>query len=123
MLAWTKFLLTCMSTKVIDMVSPYKAVFLLPPGSKKELGEDGWEFSSTKRLPRSVLFSLAESLHLKKGESYLGMDVYEGAGLKLTAITDERGIESIYMQIWSRPKEDVIRSITHEGVEVFIPGT
>lgn len=103
------------------MVSPYEAVFLLPPGSKKMLGDDGWEFSSDERVPRTVLLSLAERLDLQKGESYLGMDVYEGRGLKLTAITDEHGIEQIYIQIWSRPKEDVINAVPLEGVEVFVP--
>jgi hypothetical protein len=103
------------------MVSPYKAIFLLPPNSEKTLGDDGWEFSSPGRLSQELLLSLAKTLDLEKGRSYLGMEVYEGAGLKLTAITDERGIENIYIQTWSRPKEDVVECIRREDVEVFVP--
>lgn len=104
------------------MVSPYKAIFLLPPKSEKMLGDDGWEFSSPERLPHTLLLSLANTLDLQKGRSCVGMEVYEGAGLKLTAVTDERGIENIFIQIWSRPREDVIESVRRDDVEVFAPG-
>jgi hypothetical protein len=110
-----------MSKKVREMVSPYKAIFLLPPNTEKKLGDDGWEFSSTGRLPHELLLSVAKSLDLEKGRSYLGMEVYEGAGLKLTAITDERGIEDIYIQVWSRPQEDVVECVRREDMEVFVP--
>jgi hypothetical protein len=115
-------LLTCKSYRGIEMASPYKAVFLLPRRSEKKLGEAGWEYSSSERLPHALLLSLVKDLDLRKEDSYLGMDVYEGTGLKLTAVTDERGIEHIYVQIWSRPREDVVRSVTPDDVEVFAPG-
>jgi hypothetical protein len=114
------------------MTKPYKAVFLLPLGTDKRLSDCGWEFSSRKRLPPTLLLSLADTLHLHKEQSYLGMDVYEGEGLKLTAVTDRRGIEHVYVQIWSRPKEDFVemfsrrkddlaRAVAPDEVEVFTP--
>src|SRR4051812_42890978 len=110
-----------MSTERIDMASPYKVVFLLPLGTEKSLGDFGWEFSSRKRLPQTLLLSLASRLHLHQEPSYLGMEVYEGEGLKLTATMDERGIEHIYFQIWSRPLDDVKKAVARDKVEVFTP--
>jgi hypothetical protein len=131
-LASIRFLSKSISTDWIDMTSPYKAVFLLPLGTDKRLGDCGWEFSSRKRLPRTLLLSLANTLHLHKKESYLGMEVYEGGGLKLTAATDTSGIEHIFVQIWARPNEDfvekwsrrkadVARAVARDEVEVFTP--
>lgn len=106
----------------IDMISPYKPVFLLPLGTDKRLGDCAWEFHSKKRLPRTLLLSLTHILHLNKKEIYLGMEVYEGEGIKMTAITDARGIEHIFFQIWSRRTEDIERALARDGVEAFSPG-
>ncbi|TFW34989.1 hypothetical protein [Massilia horti] len=103
------------------MTSPYEAVFLLPIGAQKRLGDCGWEFSSSKRLPRALLLSLASTLRLEEGNSYLGMEVYHGEGLKLTAIADRRGIEHIFIQIWSRPKQEIEKAVACDEVEVFTP--
>lgn len=51
----------------------------------------------------------------------MGMEVYAGEGLKLTATTDKRGIEHIFFQIWSRPIEDVKKAVARDEVEVFTP--
>lgn len=102
------------------MTSPYKAVFLLPPDTEKTLGDFGWEFSSRKRLPRKFLEALTNNLHLCRGEFYLGMEVYEGEGLKLTATTDVRGIEHIYVQLWARSRQEIERAVANEEVEVFL---
>jgi hypothetical protein len=110
-----------MSWDRIDMISPYKVFFLLPLGTEKSLGDCGWEFSSRKRLPRTLLLSLASRLHLHEEPSCLGMEVYEGEGLKLTATTDKRGIEHIFFQIWSRPLEDIEKAVSRDEVEVFTP--
>lgn len=103
------------------MASPYKVIFLLPLGTEKSLGDCGWEFSSRKRLPPKLLLSLASRLHLHQEPSYLGMEVYEGEGLKLTATIDNRGIEHIYFQLWSRPIEDIQKAVARDEVEVFTP--
>lgn len=103
------------------MTSPYRAVFLLPRGTEKHLREDGLEFSSANRLPRSLLQTLANTLHLRPAPSYLDMEVYEGDGLKMIAATDGRGIENIFFQVWSRPPGDVERAAEGNDVEVFSP--
>jgi hypothetical protein len=72
-------------------------------------------------LPDALLRSLAKKLDLAEGPSYLGVLVYEGTGLKLMALTDEHGIEHISMQIWSRPSEEVVRAVSSDEVEVFVP--
>jgi hypothetical protein len=50
------------------------------------------------------------------------LDVYEGDGLKLTAAIDERGVENVYVQVWSRPRMELERAAAGDGVEIFIPG-
>jgi hypothetical protein len=105
----------------IEMTSPYKAVFLLPPETEKRLGDVGWEFFSSQRLPWKLLHALANELHLHKGNPWLGMEVYEGEGLKLTATADARGIEHVYVQMWARSREDIERAVAQEQVEVFTP--
>jgi hypothetical protein len=103
------------------MTIPYKALFLLPPRTRKRLGDDGWEFSSSHRLPASLPTCLAQALHLRRCPSYLGLDVFEGEGLKLTVTTDRRGVENVHVQARGWPRKELERALALDGVEVFVP--
>jgi len=103
----------------------YESVFLLPMPTKKQLGEDGWEFESSERLPRELVVTLESGLSLKRGKFYLGQEIYEGEGIKLIVVCDDDGeIENIFIQLRTRTIEEIRRvlvDVRFEKVEIFIP--
>lgn len=103
------------------MRRPYQAVFVLPSQTTKGLGECGWEFSSDNRVAPELLKSVVEALHLQERPSSLGLEVYEGDGLRLTAIFDVRGIEHLFFQLRERSPGEVESAVKGAKVEVFAP--
>lgn len=103
------------------MTSQYRAVFVLPSHTSIRLGECGWEFSSKNRVAPEVLKSLIETMHLQEQPSSLGMEVYEGDGLKLTASVDDQGIEHLFFQLRQRSPREIESVVRGRNVEVFAP--
>ncbi|GAB3431278.1 hypothetical protein NX773_12720 [Massilia solisilvae] len=103
------------------MTSQYQAVFVLPSQTSMRLGACGWEFSSENRVAPEVLKSLVEAMHLQEQPSTLGMEVYEGDGMKLTASVDDRGIEHLFFQLRQRSPHEIESVIRGRNVEVFAP--
>jgi hypothetical protein len=107
------------------MMKPYIAAFLLPSSATKVLVEDGWEFASSIRLPESVLEVLRSAFQLHHVETYLGCDVFEGNGLKITAERNSSGeIENIGVQLRELSPAELRSCVTEaglDGVEVFVP--
>lgn len=84
------------------MKGRYQAAFLVPIGTKKFLGEYGWEFESSDRLSAELKDYLIDSLKLSYLESYLGVESYVGSNMKMTVVfDDENKIESIYFQLYN----------------------
>lgn len=102
----------------------YKAVFIIPKGSKKELTDVGWEFCGENRLPRDFVARLIQILNLNyEGEDF-GMRRYSSDGIKLVVFLDEKSeIEQLYFQCFLSEKDVVsaYRSIENPDVELFVP--
>jgi hypothetical protein len=83
------------------MKGKYQAAFILPVGANKVLGEDGWEFEGSARLPEEVKDYLIQSLKLSFLESYLGIESYVDGDIKMSVIFDDQNeIESIHFQLY-----------------------
>lgn len=83
------------------MKGKYQAAFIVPIGVNKVLGEDGWEFESSGRLPNEIKDYLIESLKLGFLESYLGIESYVDDDIKMSVIFDDQNkIESIHFQLY-----------------------
>lgn len=83
------------------MKGKYQAVFIVPVGASKVLGEDGWEFEGSARLPEKVRDYLVQSLKLSFLESYLGIESYIDGDIKMSVIFDDKNeIESIHFQLY-----------------------
>jgi len=83
------------------MKGKYQAAFIVPIGTNKVLGEDGWEFESTSRLSEEIKARLIKSLKLSFLESYLGIESYVDDNVKMSVIFDDQnGIESIHFQLY-----------------------
>jgi len=103
------------------MGSAYFAAFILPVPTAKILTHIGWAFHSSARLAEGVIAELQKTFCLQEKDGYLGMSVYEGEGLKLTAIRDSSGaIENISVQLRGRKLEE-LRAALASDVEVFSP--
>lgn len=104
----------------------YQAAFIVPVGADKVLGEDGWMFESSNRLPRGIKDYLVESLKLSFLESYLGIESYLGGNIKMSVhFDDQNEIESIYFQLHNDALallSTVCQSGKIPGAELFIPG-
>lgn len=83
------------------MKGKYQAAFIVPIGTNKVLGEDGWEFVSSSRLSDEIKDYLIESLRLGFLESYLGIESYVDDDIKMSVIFDgQNEIESIHFQLY-----------------------
>jgi hypothetical protein len=106
-------------------MQPYIAAFLLPSSVTKRLTEDGWEFASPTRLPESLLDVLTSTFELRYVETYLGLDVFQGDGLKITVARDSSGeIENVFVQLRGRSPAELRSCVADarlDGVEVFVP--
>ncbi|MPQ69202.1 MULTISPECIES: hypothetical protein [unclassified Pseudomonas] len=108
------------------MTKKYRAVFVIPVGALKVLGEQGWEFFSEERLSSELEGFYVESFHLKNKESYLGLRAYEGAGVKLLVESDsELCTEFFYFRFYEGSFSDFLEVLKKaqavEVNEVFIP--
>lgn len=107
------------------MSDKYVAAFLLPKSAEKHLTDSGWEFDSSARLSELLISVLGDAFSTRVCKSYLGMDVFEGRGLKLTAVRDSAGrIENIFAQLRGTKPEElraVLASASMSDVEVFVP--
>jgi hypothetical protein len=107
------------------VIKPYLAAFLLPTPVTKCLTAIGWEFESAGRLPEDLIVALQGVFDIHATKTYLGMDVFEGNGLKLTASRDAEGrIESIFVQLRDRRPDELRIALAAAGfnkVEVFVP--
>ena len=82
------------------MDNKYQAAFIIPNGSNKILGDDGWEFKASCRLSDGIKDILIEQLKLGFLESYLGIDAYIGGDIKMSIVYDEKNkIEHIFFQL------------------------
>ncbi|MGZ8171874.1 MULTISPECIES: hypothetical protein [Methylobacter] len=82
------------------MKEKYKAAFIIPVGAKKTLGEDGWEFETSQRLPTELSTFLVNELNLKFLESYSDSDIYINESIKMTVAYDhDKLIELVYFQL------------------------
>lgn len=83
------------------MKGRYEAAFIVPVGANKTLGEDGWEFDTTNRLPEEVKKFLTDDLNLRFVENYLGIDSYVDENIKASVIYDDQNqIENVYFQVY-----------------------
>lgn len=103
----------------------YVAAFLLPSPVEKHLTDYGWEFESSERLPEQTVEALRSGMGVRHTETYLGVDVWEGDGLKASVSRDAAGtIEEVYVQLFSRRPEE-LRGALHaaglDSIEVFVP--
>lgn len=108
------------------MRGKYEAAFILPNGSKKILGEDGWEFEGAERISPDILDFLINLLKLNLSESYLGMERYIGDNLQATVVYDDkRKIEHVAFQIYNDVSQQLIKIFTNsnykENNELFFP--
>ncbi|WP_155920473.1 hypothetical protein [Methylobacter luteus] len=108
-----------------DMKEKYKAAFIIPVDTQKTLGEDGWEFETSKRLSSELSVFLADALNLRFLESYADSGIYMNDNIKMTITYDpNKLIEFVYFQLvgdaLSTLKTVFARDI-FENSELFIP--
>lgn len=108
------------------MGGSYVAIFLLPTHVTKRLESSGWEFESPARLPEELIKVLTHAYGLRFTKRYLGMEMFDGDSIQVTAIRDARGnIEHVSIQ-WRAQKADNVRAVLNsagfQDVEVFVPG-
>ena len=110
------------------MKGRYRATFVIPLDAHRVLGDAGWEFFSSNRIPQDVVDVLMAELVLVKSGAYLGMEEFSGENAKATVLLDEQGqVESIYFR--SYEERDIhgalLRALTllkdQAAVEVFSP--
>lgn len=110
------------------MKGKYKAAFVIPRDADKVLSDDGWIFESSKRISDELKRYLIGYLQLMFLERYLGIEVYEKSGIKMSILLDDnQQIESIYFQLVG--ESDSLASLTDacksyrnsSEVELFVP--
>ena len=107
------------------MKEKYKAAFIIPVDALKTLGENGWEFETSKRISIALSTYLIGELNLRCLEKHSDFDSYISDSVKMTIIyDDDKLIESIYFQLIgdSLPKlKALLRDSRLENFELFIP--
>ncbi|WP_448093801.1 hypothetical protein [Pseudomonas lini] len=108
------------------MKKRYQAAFIVPIGASKVLGEDGWEFKSSKRLSKQLGEYLVEVLNLEFVEAYSGIRRYAGDHIKMSIVFDGYNeVESIYFQIFDGSLTVLSEVCKVDGsfseAEIFIP--
>jgi hypothetical protein len=103
----------------------YKAAFLIPASAKKTLEDAGWLFETEARLRPEILDRLKQVFSLEEKETYSGIVVYVGDGIKISVIHDDADlIEHIAVQLLTRTTADLSKAF-HEGafddIEIFVP--
>jgi hypothetical protein len=110
------------------MKGKYKAAFIIPIGTNKILGENGWEFETSNRLKEEVKEFLIDALRLKFLESYLQIDCYINENIKMSiSYDDQKQIESIYFQTYNDTltvlSDLFLAGGSVSNLELFIPNS
>lgn len=110
------------------MKGKYRATFVVPLGAERILGDAGWEFFSSDRIPQDVVCLLMAELSLTKSDAYLGMEEFSGENAKANVLLDEQGqVEAIYLKAYEDRDihGELLRTLTllkdQPVVEVFSP--
>ncbi|PFG21462.1 hypothetical protein ATH90_0136 [Pseudomonas lurida] len=108
------------------MKEKYQAAFIIPIGASKVLGEDGWEFKSSKRLSKQLGEYLVELLDLEFLDAYSGIVRYAGDDIKMSIFLDDcNEVENIYFQFYDESIKGFSETCKVNGcfseVEIFIP--
>lgn len=108
------------------MKRKYQTAFIIPVGTNKLLGEDGWEFQSSSLLSCDIKEYLVQSLSLKFFESYLGIESYIRDNVKMSVVFDEQHkIESIQFQLHGDALSKLSKVCQSDRIsadaELFIP--
>ncbi|AAY38760.1 hypothetical protein Psyr_3729 [Pseudomonas syringae pv. syringae B728a] len=107
------------------MKRSYQAVFIVPTGASKVLGDYGWEFNSLERLPESIGEYLVGCLGLKFEEEYAGIKKYTNGQINMSIFLDDNNeVESIYFQAFESFLAEIYKACQNEAVfsgpEIFI---
>lgn len=105
---------------------PYKAAFVLALGTKKVLGDSGWEFEALKPIAPQVAQHFVHRLHLAAQDTYLGIEVFSGEDMQLSVLHDQDfGIEQVDFKTYS---DTALAAVTHAwrteptgSTELFVP--
>jgi hypothetical protein len=108
------------------MKKKYLAAFLVPIGANKVLGEDGWEFESSQRLPEDVAELLIAELKLDFVEMYSGIKKYVGDNISMSIfLDDDNEMENIYFQVFGNSLKALTELCQDPQVssnaEMFVP--
>ncbi|AEF99690.1 hypothetical protein [Methylomonas methanica] len=107
------------------MKEKYKAAFIIPVGTTKTLGEDGWEFETSQRLSTELSAFLVDTLGLRFLESYSDSDTYINDNVKMAIAYDhDKLIEFVYFQLVGDALitlKTVFSGDIFENSELFIP--
>lgn len=108
------------------MKRKYQAAFILPAGARKKLGEDGWEFETSNRLPLEFKECLIDSLGLSFLSEKLEIEIYSGFELEVSFFYDvDQQIEFVHIKVYGDgwPSTlSVIRDLKLAGAwELFVP--
>ncbi|PHN76471.1 hypothetical protein [Pseudomonas syringae] len=108
------------------MKRSYQAVFIVPAGACKVLGDYGWEFNSLEKLPESIGEYLVRYLGLKFEEEYAGIKKYTNGQISMSIFLDGNNeVESIYFQVFESFLAEIYKACQNEavfsGAEIFIP--
>ncbi|WP_024679773.1 hypothetical protein [Pseudomonas syringae] len=104
----------------------YRAVFVIPVGASKVLGDYGWEFNSLERLPESIGEYLVKCLGLKFEEEYAGIKKYTDGQINMSIFLDDNNeVESVYLKVFESFLAEIYKACQNEevfsGAEIFIP--
>ncbi len=104
-------------------MNKYKVAFILPQDTKCNLGDDGWDFESEKRITSEVEKILDENFQTV--ESNLNSKSYEISGVKIDVFRDEKNqIESVFFRYYQGNPElpSCLMSVVNSNrLQFFVP--
>ncbi|MBL8300456.1 MAG: hypothetical protein JNN30_19130 [Rhodanobacteraceae bacterium] len=110
------------------MHGKYKSYFVIPTEASRVLKDYGWEFHSTKRIPRELVDSILLSLRMEKISVESDMERFSGKDADATVFFDKTGeVEQIYLRAYR--ERDVGKELQEllvgnlSGLEIFNPRT
>jgi hypothetical protein len=114
--------------EVSDMRGQYKAAFILPLGTARQLGECGWEFDSRVSLSKKeVTKFLTDKLKLEFSHQDFGIDYYISESIEASIDYGNSGLsaEHVYVQVYNDQlqflKEAFDSVAFNDQLELFIP--
>ncbi|MGB7181847.1 MAG: hypothetical protein WBD51_07915 [Burkholderiaceae bacterium] len=104
----------------------YKAAFLLPTGTKRNLGDDGWDFEFQNSLTDDIVPFLVENLALELSEKSKGFEIYRSEKIQMSVERSEESvIEYVYFQLFDLKATPLIALWSDSKFqsigEVFVP--